>query len=31
MCDVSEQAIEYATMNLRMNHVPVFGGVKVMK
>lgn len=22
MCDVSEQAIEYATMNLRMNHVP---------
>ena len=22
MCDVSEQAIEYATMNLRINHVP---------
>lgn len=22
MCDVSEQAIEYATMNLRMNNVP---------
>lgn len=22
MCDVSAQAIEYATMNLRMNHVP---------
>lgn len=22
MCDVSEQAIEYATMNLRMNYVP---------
>lgn len=23
MCDVSEQAIEYAAMNLRMNNVPI--------